>query len=333
MKAVLFTDYGSPDVLRLCEVPTPTPKDDEVLIRVHATPVGFGDLIARDFKKVTLRTFWMPWPLLVPAKLAFGLRKPRITTLGAELAGEVAATGKDVTRFKVGARVIAYRGESMGANAEYVCMKESGVLALAPATLSDAEAACLPYGGAHAVVLLRRLAIHPGQRVLVNGASGSIGSFVVQLAKEAGAHVTGVCGAGRMAMVKGLGADVVLDYTREDFTTGGEQYDVIIDILGKIPFFKGRRALKPGGRYVYISFRMRQVYRHLWTARFGKKKAVCALLITRAADLQALTDLAAAGKIKVPVDRCFPLAETAAAHRYAESGARAGAVVITVGGQ
>ena len=243
MKAIIYTEFGPPEVLHLAERPQPVPKDSEVLVRVHATPVAYGDLLARNFKDVTSREFNMPLPLLFPMRLVFGLRKPKVTILGSEFAGEVEAVGSAVTRFKPGDQVMGYLGQRMGAYAEVVCIAESGSLALKPANMSYAEAAAVPYGAIMATSLLRRAHIQPGQKVLINGASGGIGSAAVQLAKHYGAEVTGVCGAPRMAYVSSLGADHVIDYATEDFTQNGETYDLIFDVLGKSSFAQCKLSL------------------------------------------------------------------------------------------
>ncbi len=214
MKAVIYTEFGPPEVLHVVDMPAPTPKDGEVLIRVHATPVAYGDLLARNFKAVTSREFNMPLPLLLPMRLAFGIRKPKVNILGSEFSGEVAAAGRQVTRFKVGDQVYGYLGQRMGAYAEVVCLPAEGTLALKPANMTHEQAAAVPYGAIMATSLLQRANVLPGQKVLINGASGGIGSAAVQLAKYYGAEVTGVCGAARMDTVKALGADHVIDYAR-----------------------------------------------------------------------------------------------------------------------
>ena len=273
MKAIIYTEYGSPDVLHLAEVAKPAPKDNEVLIRIHATPVNFGDLIARNFKSITPRKFNMPVLLWLPVRLAFGFRKPRKHILGSEFAGEVEAVGAAVTRFKPGDQVFGYRGQSMGAYAEYVCMPENGVLAIKPANLTYEEAATIPYGALTALSLLRKVNVQRGQKVLINGASGGIGSAAVQLAKYFGAEVTGVCGTPRVEFVKALGADKVIDYTQEDFTRNGETYDLIVDILGKSSLARGKRSLKPNGRYLFASFKMKQLAQMLWTKIRGRPES------------------------------------------------------------
>ncbi|MBI5668837.1 MAG: NAD(P)-dependent alcohol dehydrogenase [Chloroflexi bacterium] len=330
MKAVVYTQYGSPDVFQLQEVPKPTPKDNEVLIRVRATPVGFGDVLARKFNTITPRNFSMPFFFWLPSRLAFGLRKPRKQILGSEFAGEVEAVGKDVKRFKAGDLVFGYRGPNMGAYAEYLCIPENGLVAHKPAKLTLEEAAAVPYGALTALNLLRKVKIERGQKVLINGASGSIGSYALQLAKYFGAEVTGVCSTPRLDLVKALGADHVVDYTREDFTRNGETYDLIVDILGKTSFSRGKRSLKPGGRLLYASFKMRQLFQMLWTSRFGSKKVICALSMEKPEDLMFIKELVEAGKLKSIIDRCYPLEQTADAHRYVEQGHKQGSVVITL---
>ncbi len=330
MKAIVYTEYGSPDVLQLKEVAKPAPQDNEVLIRIHAAPVNFGDLLARNFKSVTPRQFNMPLFFWLPARLAFGFRKPKKHILGSEFAGEVEAVGAAVTRFKPGDQVFGYRGPSMGAYAEYICMPEDGVLAIKPANMTCEEAATMPYGALTALTLLRKVNIQPGQKVLINGASGSIGSAAVQLAKTFGAEVTGVCSTPRLELVKALGADKVIDYTKEDFTQNGETYDVIFDILGKSSFGRGKQVLKPHGIYLFASFKMKQLVQMLRTKMAGGQKVICALSSEVAADLTFITGLIEAGKYKAIIDKRFPLAQAAEAHRYAESGRKAGSVVITL---
>ena len=222
MKAIVYTEYGSPDVLHLEEVAKPAPKDNEILVRVYATPVNYGDLTARNFANISPNEFNMPAPLWLPTRMAFGWNKPKINILGSELAGEVEAIGRQVKKLKPGDQIFAYVGMKMGANAEYLCLPENGTVALKPANLTYEQASVLPYGTIMAASLLRKANLQPGQKVLINGASGGIGSMAVQLAKHFGAEVTGVCGAPRLEYVKSLGADKVIDYTREDFTGNGE---------------------------------------------------------------------------------------------------------------
>ena len=332
MKAILCTEYGKPDVLQLKEVAKPTPKDNEVLIRVHATTVNFGDLMARNFKAVSPRKFNMPFLFWLPSKITFGLRKPNIAILGNELAGEIEAVGKDVKRFKKGDQVFGYPGLSFGAYAEYLCMSEDGCLAIKPANMTYEEAAVVPYGAIMALNLLRKTNIQPGQKVLVNGASGGIGSAAVQIAKHFRAEVTGVCAAPRLEFVKSLGADKVIDYTKEDFTQNGETYDLIFDILGKVSFMRCKNSLKPNGILLFASFKMKHLLQMLWTSMIGDRKVICALAPGSVEDLISVKELIEAGKIKAVIDRCYPLEQTAEAHRYVEQGRKQGNVVIAIQG-
>jgi NADPH:quinone reductase-like Zn-dependent oxidoreductase len=330
MKAIVYTEYGPPEVLQIKEVAKPAPKDHEVLIRIHATPVSFGDLLARNFKSVTPRRFNMPLLFWLGARMAFGFRKPKKQILGSEFAGEVEAVGAAVTRFKPGDQVFGYRGQSMGAYAEYVCMSEDGVLAIKPANLTYEEAATVPYGALTALSLLRKVNIQRRQKVLINGASGGIGAAAVQLAKYFGAEVTGVCGTPGMGYVKALGADKVIDYTNQDFTRNGETYDLIFDILGKSPLARGKRSLKPNGRYLFASFKMKQLAQMLWTKIAGGPKVICALSSEKAEGLKFIKELIESGKYTAIIDKRYPLAQTAEAHRYVDAGHKKGSVVITV---
>jgi len=331
MKAIVYTKYGPPEVLQLKEVEKPTPKDNEILIRIYATTVNYGDIIARNFKNISPRKFNMPMPFWFGARIYFGLRKPKITILGAELAGEIEAVGKDVKLFKKGDQVFAYRGMNMGAYTEYLCMPEDGVVALKPANMTYEEAAGVPYGAIMALSLLRKVNIQRGQKVLINGASGGIGSAAVQLAKSHfGAEVTGVCSTPRLELVKSLGADKVIDYTKEDFTQSGETYDLIFDILGKSSFSRCKSSLKQNGRYLLASFGMRQLVQMLRTKMVGSKKVICAMATDKKEDLIFLKELIEAGKIKSVIDRRYPLEQTAEAHRYVEKGHKKGNVVITL---
>lgn len=330
MRAVTFTEYGPPEVLKLTEVATPAPKANEILIKIYATTVNTGDLWARNFKAIALRDFSMSFPMWVATKLLFGINQPRIRILGAELAGEIAAVGSKVTRFQVGDQVFGYRGPAFGGNAEYLCMPESGLVAHMPTNLSFAEAAALPYGTMTAKNLLRKVDLQPGQTILINGASGGIGSYAVQFAKHAGAEVTGVCSTAKVELVRVLGADHVIDYTQADFTQNGRRYDVIFDILGRSSFARCKGSLTPNGRYLLASFKTPQLLQMLQTSMRNGKKVICALSTESQADLLEIKVLAEAGVIQAHIDRSFPLAEVAAAHRYVEAGHKQGSVVITV---
>jgi NADPH:quinone reductase-like Zn-dependent oxidoreductase len=331
MKAIVFTEYGSPDVLQLKEVVKPAPKENEILVRVYATPVNYGDLTARNFANLTSSEFNMPALLFLPARMSFGWNKPKINILGSELAGKVEAVGQAVSKFKPGDEVFAYIGMNMGANAEYICLPESGTIALKPANLTFDEAATLPYGAIMAVSLLQKANLKPGQKVLINGASGGIGAMAVQLAKYYGAEVTGVCGAPRLEYVKSLGADKVIDYTKEDFTQNGETYDLIFDILGRSSFSRCKGSLKPNGIYLLASFKNQALFQMLWTSLTGsKQKVICAMADEKTENLVFIKELVEAGKVKTLIDKRFPLEQTDEAHRYVEQGRKQGNVVITL---
>jgi NADPH:quinone reductase-like Zn-dependent oxidoreductase len=330
MKAMVYEKYGPPEVLQLKDVEKPAPKNKEILIKVQATPVSFGDVLARNFKAVPPRKFHMPFLFWLIGKFYFGFRKPKISILGSEFSGEVESVGKDVKRFSPGDPVYGFRGPRMGAYAEYLCMPENGVVALKPA-MSYEEASAVPYGALMALNVLRKAHLQPGQKILVNGASGGIGPAIVQLAKSHfGAIVTGVCGTPRLEYVKSLGAERVIDYTQEDFVNSGERYDCIADILGKSSFTRCKRALQPKGRYLYVSFKMKKVFQMLRTSLGAGRKVICILSNERAEDLVLIKELIEAGKIKTIIDRCYPLEQAADAHRYYEQGHRKGSVVITV---
>jgi NADPH:quinone reductase-like Zn-dependent oxidoreductase len=301
MKAIVSTHAGPPEVLQLQEVAKPTPGANEVLIRVHAATVTAGDVMLRKLPG----WMWLPMRLFSPH------RRKQIP--GHELAGEVVAVGEGVTRFAVGDQVFGTTtGLSVGANAEYVCLPEAwpaGVLARKPANLSYAEAAALPVGGMTALQLLRKGKVQANQKVLIYGASGSVGSMAVQLARHLGAEVTGVSSGANAALVRSLGAEHVIDYTKDDFAVSGETYDVIFDAVGKGSAARSKRALKPGGRYISVATLTRE----------------------NTDDLNVIRELAEAGAAKAVIDRRYPLAQAADAHRYVETGRKRGNVVLTVG--
>jgi NADPH:quinone reductase-like Zn-dependent oxidoreductase len=330
MKAIVYTEFGPPDVLQLKEVQKPAPKDNEVLIRVYATPVNYGDLTARNFKNISSREFHMPLPLLLPTRMYFGFTKPKINILGSEFAGEIESAGKDVKLFKEGDQVFGYLGQRMGAYAEYLCMPEGGSVAVKPANMTYAEAAAVPYGAIMATSLLRKGDLESGHKVLINGASGGIGSAAVQLARYYGAEVTGVCGTPRLEYVKSLGADRVIDYTVEDFTQNGETYDLIFDILGKSSFSRCKNSLKQNGIYLLASFKMKPLFQMLWTKLVGSKKVICAMASEKAEDLVLIKELIEVDKYRSIIDKVYPLEQAAEAHRYVESGLKKGNVIITL---
>lgn len=286
--------------------------------------------MGRKVGKISRDEFHMPTPLMLPVRLMFGYNKPKNGILGSEFAGIVETVGKNVSLFKQGDPVFGYRGMAMGANAEYLCVPEDSLVTAKPANMTYAEASTIPYGAITALCVLRKGNIQPGHKVLVNGASGAIGSHALQLAKHYGAEVTGVCGTQRMEMVRALGADKVIDYTQEDFTQNGETYDLIIDVLGKSSFSKCKGSLKENGRYLLASFKTKHLFQMAWTSITGGKKVICALASENVEDIVHTRELVEAGEIKTVIDRCYPLAQTAEAHKYVESGQKSGNVVITI---
>jgi len=322
MKAIIWTKYGPPEVLQLKEVEKPTPKHDEVLVKVYATTVLAGDCELRRFK--------FPIAYRLPLRIFMGLIKPkRIKILGQELAGEIEAVGNDVTRFKKGDQVIAATMLRLGTYAEYVCLPETYPVSK-PASLTYEEAATIPTGGIYGLHLLRKANIQSGQRVLIFGAGGSIGTYAVQIAKSFGAEVTCVDSPGKLDMLRSIGADHVVDYTQEDFTRSGETYDAIIDVVGKSSFSGSVLSLKQNGRYVLGNPGLSGMIRGGWISRTTDKKVIFESASHRAEDYIFLKELIEAGKIKPVIDRRYPLEHTAEAHRYVETGQKKGNVVITV---
>ncbi len=323
MKAIVWTKYGPPHVLQLKEVEKPTPKENEVLIKVMATTAFAGDCEVRNLKVAFL--------IKLPLRIYVGLWKPkRITILGQELAGTVEAVGEGVTRFKVGDAVFASTGFSFGAYAEYKCLPEDGAMALKPSNISYEEASAVPVGGLEALHFIRKGAIQPGQRVLINGAGGSIGTFAVQLAKLFGAEVTAVDSTTKLDMLRSIGADHVIDYTQENFTKRNQRYDVIFDVIGKSQFSGSVGALKENGRYLIANPSFLSRLRARWTSAQSNKKVIVEAASLKRKDLIYLKELIEAGQLQSIIDRTFPLAETAAAHSYVETGAKQGSVVIAV---
>ena len=327
----MISEYGPPEVLHLAEVPAPVPGDGDVLVRIHATSVNFGDTLVRNFKAVSPRQFHMPLLFWLIGRFQFGVRRPRTHVLGSEFAGEVAAVGRNVTRYEVGDRVFGFRGPRMGAYAEYLCVPERGVMAAMPTNATYEQAATVPYGAIMAWGLLRKVRVQPKQRILVIGASGGIGPAVVQLAaSQFEARVTGVCGPSNLQYVRSLGAESVIDYTTADYLDTDERYDLIVDVLGKSRFAETRTVLAPHGQLICISFKTRQLAQMLWTWVLRTQRVRCVLVSEKPKDLEVIKEFVEAGKLRPRVDKTFPLEQAAEAHRYAESTAKSGPVVITV---
>jgi NADPH:quinone reductase-like Zn-dependent oxidoreductase len=304
MKAVIYEAYGPPEVLRLTEIEKPTPKPNEVLVRVRATTVTIGDC--------RMRAFDVPRGQWLPARLYLGIFKPRRRILGMEIAGDIEAVGKDVTHFQPGDAIMASTfSVGFGGYAEYICLPEDGIIAPKPENLTYEEAAAVYGGGVTALKLLRQANIQPDQQVLVYGASGAVGTNAVQIAKNYyNAVVTGVCSTRNLELVQSLGADAVVDYTKDDFTQQGVEYDVVLDAVAKFPPAQAKTALKPGGVYL-------NAHNH---SNGGEKRE----------DLFELIDLIDTGKLKPVVDRCYPLEDIVEAHRYVSTGRKRGNVAVTI---
>ena len=325
MRAIVCTKYGPPDVLRLKEVEKPTPGDNEERINVYATPGTAGDCEVRSFK--------MPIWIWLPMRIYMGFRRPRQPILGQELAGEIEAVGKDVRSLKKGDRVFASTGFGLGAYAEYICLAEEpdeGVLALKPTNMTFEEAAAVPTWALNALYFLKKANIRSGQRVLINGACGSIGTFAVQLAKYFGADVTGVDSSEKLDTLRGIGADRVIDYTREDFTKSGQSYDVIFDVVGRSSYSGSIRSLKNKGFYLIANPRLSKMIRGLWTSITSSRKVITGAASFKKEDLLYLKELIEAGKLKSIIDRRYPLEQIPEAHSYVEQGHKKGNVAITV---
>lgn len=324
MKAIVHTKYGPPDELQILEVGKPVPGNNEVLIKIHATIVTTTDCNARNF------TF-VPKSFLLFARIMFGFKKPRIKILGIDLAGEIEAIGKDVKLFKAGDHVFGSPGTKFGGHAEYVCVSENGALAIKPADFSWEKAAAISLAGNTALFYIRDLAkIKPGQTILIHGASGAIGTYAVQLAKYYGAEVTGVCSATNAALVKSLGAEKVIDYTKDDYTKSDEKYDFVFNVIGKTTFSQCKGILKPKGIYLNNMMEVNDFLKVLWTSIVGGKKIKGGVSTERAENLNFFIELIESGKLIPVIDRVYPLERTAEAFQYVEQGHKKGNVIITI---
>jgi NADPH:quinone reductase-like Zn-dependent oxidoreductase len=321
VKAIVCTGYGPPDVLQLRDVEKPIARNNEVLVRIHATSVTMGDCELRGLRVP------FEWKLLL--RIGFGVRAPRRKILGQEIAGEIESTGRDVTRFKKGDQVFALTGLHLGAYAEYDCLKDNSILAVKPANVSYEEAAVVPAGGLHAINFLRRANIRPGQEVVIRGAGGSIGTLAVQLAKSYGGIVTGVDRTSKLDMIRSIGADHIIDYTKEDFTKNGKTYDVVFDAVGRSSFSDLLRAVKRDGYLLLGNPGLSQLFQGIRGWKNGRR----VLRWTGsypAQDLVELRELIEAGKLRSVIDRRYPLEQMVEAHRYVDTGEKQGNVVISV---
>jgi NADPH:quinone reductase-like Zn-dependent oxidoreductase len=321
MHAIVYRRYGPPDVVALTEMPKPVPRKNEVLIRIHATTVSTGDWRARSLQ--------MPAGFDLLGRLVFGIFGPRQPILGTELSGVIEATGRSVTKFKLGDEVFAFPGEAFGCHAEYRTMAEDGPIAIKPANLTHAAAASLSFGGITALGFLRdKGAIKPGDRVLIVGASGAVGSAAVQLARYFGATVTGVCSAANGDLVRSIGAADVLDYRTNDFASSGATWDLILDTTGTVPFARAERSLAPGGRLLVVLASLAQSMAKPTLA--AGKRVSAGIVTTRVEDLEFLARLAASGEFRPVIDRLYPLANAVEAHAYVDTGRKRGNVVLSV---
>lgn len=318
MKAVTFQKYGSPEVLQLKQIAKPAPGDNEVLIRIYATAVNSGDIRMRKADPFAVR-------------FMLGLLKPKKELLGIVFAGTIEAVGKAVTKFNTGDKVYGSSFQNFGAYAEYLCLPETGVIAIKPVSLSHEEAAVIPFGGNTAVHFFHKAKIKAGQKVLIYGASGSVGTAAVQIAKYFKADVTAVCSAANSDLMKKLGADKVIDYTKEDFTKNGESYDIIFDAVGKSPFTGSVKSLKKDGYYLrVVHMSVSAILRGWWISMTSDKKVIGGVANGRAEDLLFLNKLIEAGQLKPVIDKTYPLEQIAEAHSYVELGHKKGNVAITV---
>jgi NADPH:quinone reductase-like Zn-dependent oxidoreductase len=319
MKAIVYTQYGIPEVLQLKEVAKPIPKQNEILIRVRATAVNSGDVRLRKADPFAVRLF-------------FGLMKPKTPILGSVFSGEIEQVGSSVTLFKVGDPIFGHTDMSFGTYAEHKCLPETGSLALKPATISHQEAAVIPFGGVTALHFLKKASVQHGQKVLVFGASGSVGTAAVQLAKHFGAIVTGVCSTSNIDLVQSLGANKVIDYTKEDFTKNGETYDVIFDTVNKIVISNSVKSLAINGKLILSAAGISEMFQGVWVSitNSRKIKVLTGVISHTAEDIHFLKGLIEVGQLKPVIDRTYSLEQIVEAHTYVEKGHKKGNVAIEV---
>jgi len=322
MKAIVCTKYGPPEVLQLREVEKPVPKDNEVLIKVYATSVTSAD--------TRIRSFRVPLSYWLPARIALGFRSPKINILGTELAGEIESVGKDIKKFKAGDQVFAYPGHHGGGDAEYTCMREDSAIAIKPSNLTYEEAAAVSFGGNTALHFLKQANIKDGQKVLIYGASGSVGTYAVQLAKYFGAEVTAVCSTSNIGLVKSLGADKVIDYTKEHFSKNGEIYNVIFDAVGKSSLSDCMESLQNEGIFLQAVSPPATSLRMRWSSITSSKTLIGGTAVPNAENLNFLKELIEAGKIRTVIDRSYSMDQIVEAHRYVDKGHKKGNVTIKI---
>jgi NADPH:quinone reductase-like Zn-dependent oxidoreductase len=322
MKAAVYERYGSPEVVEIRDVPTPQPKANEVLVQIHATTVSSGDWRARSLA--------MPRGFGSLGRLVFGVRKPRQPILGTEFSGRIAATGTQVTRFTVGDAVFGFTGAAMGCHAEYRSMAESDFVETKPTNLTHEEATALSFGGMTVVRYFRHANLAAGERIAINGASGTIGVAAIQLAKHFGAHVTAIASGGNAALVKSLGADVVVDYTKQDFAANGVRYDVILDAAGTAPFSRIKSSLTKRGRFIPVLGSLSDLVQAPWINATGQQRIISGVIRSQATDLEFLRDLAARGAYRPVIDHRYEFDQIVQAHRHVDTGRKKGSVVVTL---
>lgn len=317
MKAATYTHYGLPGVLQLKEVAKPSPKDNEILVRIKATAVNSGDIRLRKADPFAVRLF-------------FGLLRPKVNILGSVFSGEVERVGRMVKRFKVGDHVFGHTDMRFGAYAEYISIPEGGSLSLKPDTISHAEAAAIPFGGVTALHFLKKAKLQPNQKVLVVGASGAVGSAAVQLAKSSGASVTGVCSTSNIDLVKSIGADKVIDYTKEDFTKNSDIYDLIFDAVNAVSVSRSLKSLTENGTMILSAAGMLEMLQGLWISIAGKRKVMTGVISHNTDDINFLKELIEKGLLKPVIDKTYTLEQIVEAHAYVEKGHKKGNIAISI---